>query len=370
MSPDALRIGYQGEPGAYSQQAVETLFPDAEPVPIRTLRRVFEAVEGGELAHGVVPLENSLAGSINEAYDLLSAGHAFVVGEVVVSVDHSLLALPGTKMEDLKRVCSHPQALAQCEEFLAMLDVDLVPVYDTAGAAKKIADERRAGEAAVASENAARIYGLEVLARHIQTSPQNQTRFAAIGPRLEPLAPPDKTSLLLELRHVPGSLYRCLRPFAERDLNLTKLESRPRGDRPWEYWFYLDVQAGVGDPALSRHWRRPRGTPAGCRSSAPTLAGRNQTDSRTSSGSTGARQRRAIGPERIALPAHEPELVGWPSPYRPSAIVDPAMMRSAQKRQVLQRSLPAVRPVPYVVSVQEPTRPASRKGAAPIAQHQ
>src|SRR5688572_29537099 len=206
---------------------------------------VFEAVERGDVDHGVVPLENSLAGSINEAYDLLSAGRAFVVGEVVVAVDHALLALPGTKTEDIKRVCSHPQALAQCEEFLAMLDVDLIPVYDTAGAAKRIAEEGRKGEAAVASEKAADIYGLDVLARHIQTSAHNRTRFAAIGRELEPLAPANKTSLLLELKHEPGSLYRCLRPFAERDLNLTKLESRPIGDRPWEYWFYLDVQAGV-----------------------------------------------------------------------------------------------------------------------------
>jgi prephenate dehydratase len=251
VSPTGTRVGYQGEPGAYSEQAVGKLFPRAEAVPIRTLRMVFEAVERGEVDHGVVPLENSLAGSINEAYDLLSAGHAFIVGEVVVAVDHALLALPGTKVEDLKRVCSHPQALAQCEEYLAMLDVDLIPVYDTAGAAKRIAEEGRTGEGAVASEKAAEIYGLDVLARHIQTSSQNRTRFAAIGPKLEPLRGADKTSLLLELRHEPGSLYRCLRPFAERDLNLTKLESRPIGDRPWEYWFYLDVQAGVSDPALA-----------------------------------------------------------------------------------------------------------------------
>jgi prephenate dehydratase len=244
-------IGYQGEPGAYSEQAVRALFPDAEAIPIRTLRRVFEAVESGELEHGLVPLENSLAGSINETYDLLSAGKAFMVGEVVVPIDHALLALPGTRTEDVRRVCSHPQALAQCEEFLAMLDTELVPVYDTAGAAKRIAEEGRGGEAAVASENAASIYGLEVLARHIQTSSQNQTRFAAIAPKLEPLAPANKTSLLLEIKHEPGSLFRCLKAFAERDLNLSKLESRPIADRPWEYWFYLDVQAGVGDRALA-----------------------------------------------------------------------------------------------------------------------
>jgi prephenate dehydratase len=244
------KVGYQGEPGAFSEQAVNGLFPGSEAVPIRTLRQVFEALEDQAIDHGVVPLENSLAGSINETYDLLSRGKAFVVGEAVVVVNHALLALPGTRLEDVKRVSSHPQALAQCDEFIAGIEAEAVPVYDTAGAAKRIAEERRTGEAAIASEQAAAIYGLEVLARRIQTSPNNRTRFAAIARELRPLAPADKTSLLLEIRHEPGSLYRCLRPFAERELNLTKLESRPIGDRPWEYWFYLDVQAGIDDAAL------------------------------------------------------------------------------------------------------------------------
>jgi prephenate dehydratase len=244
-------VGYQGEPGAFSELAVRDLFPESEAIPIRTLRQVFAALERGEIEHGVVPLENSLAGSINETYDLLSSGRAFIVGEVVVAVNHALLALPGTRVEDVKRVASHPQALAQCDEFLATLDAEPVPVYDTAGAAKRIAQEKREGEAAIASEQAATIYGLAVLARNIQTSPLNQTRFAAIAQELRPLGTADKTSLLLELRHEPGSLYRCLRPFADRDLNLSKLESRPLGDRPWEYWFYLDVQAGIEDPTLT-----------------------------------------------------------------------------------------------------------------------
>jgi prephenate dehydratase len=245
------RVAYQGEPGAYSEVAVRDLFPEGDAIPFRTLRQVFAAVESAAVDHGVVPLENSLAGSINETYDLLSPGKAFVIGEVIVAVNHALLALPGTRMEDVKRITSHPQALAQCQEFLATLDVEPVPVYDTAGAAKRISEEQRQGEAAIASEDAARIYGLEVLASRIQTSPHNQTRFAAVGRELRPLGTADKTSLLLELRHEPGSLYRCLRPFADRGLNLLKLESRPIGDRPWEYWFYLDVQAGIGDPALT-----------------------------------------------------------------------------------------------------------------------
>jgi prephenate dehydratase len=246
-----ITVGYQGEPGAYSEEAVRQLFRDARAEPRRTLRQIFADVRGGELDHGVVPLENSQAGSINETYDLLADGDVFVVGEAVISVDHALLALPGTTLEQVRRVASHPQALAQCQDFLAALDAEIVPVYDTAGAALRIANERREGEAAVASERAAELYGLEVLARRIQDSSPNFTRFAAVSTDPEPLGPADKTSLVFGTAHAPGALYRSLRPFAERGLNLTKLESRPLADAPWQYRFYLDVEAGSGDPALA-----------------------------------------------------------------------------------------------------------------------
>src|SRR5207247_3629852 len=148
-------------------------------------------------------------------------------------------------------VSSHPQALAQCDEYLAELDVELVPVYDTAGAAKRIAEGSLAGEAAVASERAAEVYGLEVLARHIQTNEENQTRFVAIARDPSPLGRPNKTSLILVTGNTPGSLYRCLGPFAERGVNLTKLESRPVGHTAWRYRFFLDVEAGPDDPAFA-----------------------------------------------------------------------------------------------------------------------
>src|SRR5207245_971875 len=160
-SAAAMEIGYQGEPGAFSEAAVGVLFPEATALPHRTVRAVFDALVGKAIATGVVPLENSLAGSINETYDLLATGDAHIVGEVVVAVDHALLALPGAKLEEITRVASHPQALAQCDEYLAELGVELLPVYDTAGAAKRIAEEGRHGEAAVASDWAAAVYGLE-----------------------------------------------------------------------------------------------------------------------------------------------------------------------------------------------------------------
>jgi prephenate dehydratase len=230
---------------------VHLLFPDARAEPRRTLRQIFADLRSGRLARGVVPLENSQAGSINETYDLLADGDVLVVGEAVISVDHALLALPGTTVEQVRRVASHPQALAQCQDFLAGLDAEIVPVYDTAGAALRIARERREGEAAVASERAAELYGLEVLSRRIQDSSPNFTRFAAVATKPEPLGRPDKTSIVFGTAHAPGALYRSLRPFAERGLNLTKLESRPLADAPWQYRFYLDVEAGSGDPALA-----------------------------------------------------------------------------------------------------------------------
>jgi len=248
-------VGYQGELGAYSEQAVHALFPADEAVSFRTVRAVFESLASGVVDRGVVPLENSLAGSINETYDLLAGGEAHIVGELVLAVDHALLALPGTSLRDLKLVASHPQALAQCDEFLAELGAELVPVYDTAGAAKRIAEERRTDEGAVASERAAEMYGLAVLARHIQTNPENQTRFAAIALDPAPIGAPDKTSLILVTGHQPGSLYQCLRPFADRGVNLSKLESRPVGHTPWRYRFLLDVDAGIEDPTLAQALR-------------------------------------------------------------------------------------------------------------------
>jgi peptidyl-prolyl cis-trans isomerase A (cyclophilin A) len=179
-----------------------------------------------------------------------------IVGEVVVRVDQTLLGAPGATLEGIRRIWSHPQALAQCEEFLATLGAEVIPMYDTAGAAKRVAEEGRTDQAAVAAERAAGVYGLDVLARRIQTHQDNQTRFAVIartapdGAPTPPLAQPDKTTIVFGVRHVPGALVRALSTFAFRGLNLAKIESRPLGDRPWEYRFYVDVEAGTDDPLL------------------------------------------------------------------------------------------------------------------------
>jgi prephenate dehydratase len=243
-------VAYQGEAGAYSEQGVVSLFPEAEHRPLPSIRKVFEAVEVGRASRGLVPMDNSQAGSINETYDLFLRHGLHLVGETVVRVDHCLLALPGSAIDDLQEVMSHPQAIAQCEEFLSGLEVTVRAEYNSAGAAKKIADNRLERTAAIASRRAADLYGLDVLAERIQTYPDNSTRFGALSRDPQPLAEPDKSSLVFGVGHVAGSLYRCLGAFAERHLNLTKLESRPRPGRPWEYVFYVDVEAPADRPEM------------------------------------------------------------------------------------------------------------------------
>ena len=245
-----ISVAYQGEPGAYSEEGVLGLLGDVGRRPYATIRKVFEAVEVGRADYGLVPMDNSQAGSINETYDLFLKHGLHLVGETVVRVDHCLLALPGTVVEDLHEVISHPQAIAQCEEFLSALDVKVRAEYDTAGAAKQIHDEKLDKTGAIASRRAADLYGLEVLAEKIQTFPDNYTRFGALARNPDPLSDPDKSSLVFGTGHKAGSLYRCLGAFAERHLSLSKLESRPRGGRPWEYVFYADVEAPATEPVM------------------------------------------------------------------------------------------------------------------------
>ena len=243
-------VAYQGEAGAFSEEAAVALFPKAERRALPSIRTVFESVEVGRAAWGLVPMDNSQAGSINETYDLFLRHGLHLVAETLVRVDHCLLALPGTAIDDLREVHSHPQAIAQCEEFLSALDLTVRAEYNTAGAAKRIAENRLEYVAAIASRRAAEVYGLDVLAERIQTYPDNYTRFGALSRSPSPLGEPDKSSLVFGVGHVAGSLYRCLGEFAERHLNLTKLESRPRPGRPWEYVFYADVEAAAELPAM------------------------------------------------------------------------------------------------------------------------
>ena len=239
-----MRIAYQGEPGAYSEAAALVFAPDAETVGCRSFDEVFAAVSEGRVARGILPMENSIGGSIHRNYDLLVEHELPIVGEVELSVDHCLLGRPGTRLEDVKVVYSHPQALAQCERYLErMSGVEIVAVYDTAGGAKMVAEGSRPDAAAVASRRAADVFGLVIIEEQIQDYAANITRFVVIARAASPAEEATKTSIVFALKSTPGSLYKALSGFALRDINLTKLESRPIRGRPWEYLFYVDVEA-------------------------------------------------------------------------------------------------------------------------------
>ncbi len=244
-----ITVAFQGEHGAYSEEAIYQHFgPEVETLPCRTFADIFRAVEEGQATYGVVPVENAVAGSINQAYDLLLEHDLTVTGEIYLAVRHCLLAPQGTTLEDVRRVRSHPQALAQCEGYLKNHGWEAEPWYDTAGSAKDLAADPQPGLAAIASCLAAQRYGLDVLARDIQDRSWNVTRFFVIGQEEAPRSERSKTSLVFAVPHRPGALHACLGEFARRGINLTKLESRPRRNRPWHYVFYLDFEGHWQDP--------------------------------------------------------------------------------------------------------------------------
>lgn len=241
------RIAFQGELGAFSEEAVRALYGNAaEPIPLREFRDVGEAVVEGRVAAGVLPVENSIAGSVGPAYDVLLSLPLRVVGEVVRPIRHFLLSVPGADVAGVRRAVSHPVALAQCTEFLRRHpEMEAVAVYDTAGAARDVAGAGDPALAAIASRLAGERYGLEVLAPDIQDRRDNQTRFYAVvaDDRAPEAALPRqerKTALVVETRNRPGALVAVLGSFAAHGVNLTKLESRP-GPEPWSYRFILEL---------------------------------------------------------------------------------------------------------------------------------
>ena len=238
-----VKVAFQGERGAFSEDAAAKLFGgDIGVLPCMRLKEVFKLVSQDKVEFGIVPAENSQAGSINETYDLLLAYPLNIFAEVIIKVSHCLMALPGERLADITTIYSHPQALAQCDEFLSKLKVEIIPTYDTAGSAKMIKEKRLRNCAAIASKRAADIYGLEILAPEIETNVNNYTKFVAISKQKAKPARRNKTSLVFATAHEPGSLYRILGIFATRNINLTKLESRPSRTKPWEYVFYADFE--------------------------------------------------------------------------------------------------------------------------------
>ena len=251
------RIAFQGERGAFSEEAVRQLLgPRAEVLPCARFEDVFRGLQEGRAQGAVVPIENTLAGSVHENYDHLQHYRFPIVGETSVRIVHNLIAAPGVTFRRLRQVYSHPVALNQCQRFFAEHPaIERVPFYDTAGSVKMIMEEGRLDAGAIASSVAADIYGARILRRSIEDDRQNFTRFfllrTAVYARRHPPRPRGKaewkTSLVFTTRNIPGALFRCLSAFALRDLNLTKIESRPLRGKPWEYMFYLDFLGHVDD---------------------------------------------------------------------------------------------------------------------------
>lgn len=250
----AKRVAFQGEHGAYSEEAVIEHFGETvEPVPCESFDYVFEKVKEGSCDYGMIPVENSLAGSIHRNYDLLLQFPLSVVGEQYLRISHCLIGVPGTSLNRIKKVISHPQALAQCQRFLASLQgVAIEPVYDTAGSVKMVKHAGSDDVAAIASQRAAQIYEMAILAKEIEDNPANFTRFQVIA--REPVSPGDdaKTSIVFSLNNRPGELYRAMSVFALRNIDLTKIESRPLIGKPWEYFFYIDFVGSIEDPVIQR----------------------------------------------------------------------------------------------------------------------
>ncbi|HYI97722.1 MAG TPA: prephenate dehydratase [Bryobacteraceae bacterium] len=251
------KVSFQGEKGAFSQVAVQQLLgSEVSVVPLQRFDEVFRALATGTVDAAVIPIENTLHGSVHENYDHLVSFELPIHAETNVRISHSLSAPPGVSFRNLRRVYSHPVALNQCVEFFdANPQLERVPFYDTAGSVKMIMQEKPSDAAAIASSIAADLYGAKILKRGIEDDPSNFTRFFLLkrpGSRAPKTGDREwKTSLVFRTRNVPGALFKCLSVFALRDISCTKIESRPLRGSPWEYWFYLDF-LGHAEDSVSR----------------------------------------------------------------------------------------------------------------------
>ncbi len=253
MTPSPPLVAFQGAPGAYSEQAVRQHFgQEAVSLPCQSFADIFTAVQNGRATYGMLPVENSLAGTVIPAYDQLVDQDLRVIGEEIVHVQHCLMAPAGTDLSEITVARSHHQALAQTAKTLARMGITPLVYFDTAGSARDLAAEPVPHTAAIASELAAQTYGLDILARDIQDVPGNYTRFFVLSRVDRPYQPgANKTSVIFTTRHVPGALHAVLGELADRGINLTKLESRPRQNRPWHYYFFVDFEGHEEEKQVS-----------------------------------------------------------------------------------------------------------------------
>ena len=241
-------VAFQGEPGAYSEAAVYRIFgPTIRPKPSKRFSDVFRDVWTDTTKYGVVPIENSIEGSVSQVYDLFLQYDLKVCGELALRISHCLIADPETDLEEVKVVYSHPQALGQCRNYLERLGIEMVSTYDTAGSVKMIKEQRLTTAAAIAGERAAEIYGMKILAQDIADTRNNYTRFFVLAKNELPPTGNDKTSIIFSTKHVPRALYESLGELANRGINMTKIESRPTKQNLWEYNFYLDFDGHMNE---------------------------------------------------------------------------------------------------------------------------
>ena len=246
--PSRAVVACQGVEGAYSQNACDKLFSLPNIIYFNSFSGVFQAVESGLCRYGILPIENSTAGSVNEVYDLMKKHNFYIVRSIKLRIDHNLLAKKGTKLSDIKEIYSHQQALDQCSEFLKSLKgVKITVCENTAVAAKFVAESERNDVAAISSKNCAELYSLSVLSNTVQNNDNNYTRFICISKSLEIYPGADKISMMFSIAHKPGTLYNVVSRFSTLGLNLTKLESRPMPGKDFEFLFYFDLNASIYD---------------------------------------------------------------------------------------------------------------------------
>ena len=247
-------VTFQGERGAYSEMAALQYFPNAKFLPKKSFPDVFYSIETGEADYAVVPIENSIEGSINETYDLLLQTKITVSGEIYQRVRHCLIVNKGITVGRIVVVYSHPQAIAQCRSYLQLKKLESVSTYDTAGAVKMIKEKIIMNAAAIASSRAAEIYGMDVLEEGIEDRKNNFTRFLVISKPKTKTKPTghDRTSIIFSVKHLPGALFGILKEFASREINLTRIESRPTKETPWEYNFYVDFEGHYEDETIKK----------------------------------------------------------------------------------------------------------------------
>ncbi len=241
------KISFQGERGAYSEDAAVTFFENSETIPCHTFSEVVESTENEKTMYSVLPVENSLEGSVGESYDLLLSTNLFVVGEIYYRVKHCLIGFD--KLENIDTVYSHPQALGQCRKFIQKYRITPIPAYDTAGSVKIIKELNKKNIASIASKRASDIYGVPTILEGIEDNTNNYTRFLVLSKTKA--SDGDKTSIIFSVRHEAGSLFNILREFNDYKINLTKIESRPNRNTPWEYNFYVDFDGNQNDQKIS-----------------------------------------------------------------------------------------------------------------------